>query len=238
MFEITERRRLSDVVASRIREYIVRNDLQPGDRLPTELELAKQFGVSRVSIREATKALCFLGFLDATPRRGTVVGQVDFRRVSHFLELHPALRDATSRQLIDTRHVLELGMLPHLGEQMRQNPKLYDRFFEFLTTFDQAADLSEWLDLDREFHCMLLDASGLSPLFLFRELLVYFFGRIQVLAQNPVFQDRLRAELPVKAAEHQRIIDLLRDNKLDQAQHELKAHISAYQSILELDEDR
>lgn len=236
MLQVTERRRLSDIVASRIREYIVRHELRQGDRLPTELELAKQFGVSRVSIREATKALCFLGFLDATPRRGTIVGQIDFRRVSHFLELHPALRNATPRQLVDTRHVVELGMLPHLYEQMRRNPKLYDKFNEFLTQFDTSMELTEWLDLDREFHCMLLDASGLSPLFLFRELVVYFFTRLQAQCRNPEVQERLRAEIPGKAADHQRIIDLLRDQRLEQAQMELKNHISTYLPILELND--
>jgi GntR family transcriptional regulator, transcriptional repressor for pyruvate dehydrogenase complex len=235
MLQVTERRRLSDIVASRIREYIVSNNLESGDRLPTELELAKQFGVSRVSIREATKALCFLGFLEATPRRGTVFGQIDFRRVAHFLELHPALRNATPRQLIDTRHIVELGMLPHLYDQMRQNPKLYDKFNEFLANFDPTMNVSEWLDLDREFHCLLLDASGLSPLFLFRELVVYFFSRIQLLAQNPAVEEKLRAQLPGKGADHQRIIDLLRDQKLEQAQQELKAHISDYLPILELE---
>jgi DNA-binding FadR family transcriptional regulator len=35
--------------------------LKPGDRLPTENELAAGFGVNRLSLREATKALEFLG---------------------------------------------------------------------------------------------------------------------------------------------------------------------------------
>lgn len=237
MVQVNERRRLSDVVASRIREFIIQNELGLGDRLPTELELAKQFGVSRVSIREATKSLCFLGFLDATPRRGTTVGQVDFARVSHFLELHPSLRNATSRQLIDTRLLLELGMVPHLFEQVRQKPELYEELSDFLRKFDAEMDLAEWLELDREFHCRLMEASGLSPMFLFRELLSYFFGRLQLLAQDAAVEERLRGELAEKSADHQRFLDLLRDGKLEQAQQELRTHISAIYPILETNAD-
>lgn len=230
---MSDRRRLSDIVASRIREFILDNNLTEGDRLPTELELAKQFGVSRVSIREATKSLCFLGFLDATPRRGTTVGQINFSRVSHFLELHPGLRDASGRQLVDTRLILELGVLPHVRQRFQQAPQLADSFRQFHNGFSAEMGVSEWLELDCEFHHHLMDASGLPPLFLFRELLSYFFNRVGVMAQHPDVQDRLRIEMPDRAAEHQRIIASLRDQQLEQAQHELKRNITSYLPLME-----
>ena len=43
--------------------YSLRTNLCPGDRLPTEQEFSELFGVSRTSIREATKALSFFGDL-------------------------------------------------------------------------------------------------------------------------------------------------------------------------------
>lgn len=233
LFDLADRKRLSDIVANRIRDYIITNQLQPGDRLPTELEMAQQFGVSRVSIREATKALCFLGFLDATPRRGTIVGQVDFRRVSQFLELHPALKDATARQLVDTRLILELGMLPYLCDRMQRHPEVYQKFVEHLDAADTTTDVTEWLQLDCEFHCLLVDSSGLSPMFLCRELIVYFFGRLQGALQDTGVRERLEAELANKTAEHRRLIDLLRDQKLDQAQRELKSHVNSYLTLIE-----
>ena len=233
IFELTERKRLSDLVANRIREYIIYHDLKPGDRLPTELEMAQQFGVSRVSIREATKALGFLGFLEATPRRGTTVGQIDLRRVTQFLELHPSLRYATARQLIDARLVLDVGMLPHLQKQMQQDPAIYEALNEFLKSFSSADGLSEWLDLDREFHSRLIDASGLPPLFLFHEMLAVFFARIQELARDPQIRDRLLSQLPEKEADHQQVIDYLRDGNLEAAREELTRHISQYHETLE-----
>ncbi len=42
----------------------------PGSKLPSELELAETFGVSRTSIREVLKALAHSGVLEAHPARG------------------------------------------------------------------------------------------------------------------------------------------------------------------------
>jgi len=229
----TERRRLSDVVATRIREYVIQNQLQRGDRLPTELELAQQFGVSRVSIREATKALGFLGFLEATPRRGTTVGQVNLRRVIQFLELHPSLRNATGQQLVDSRLVIELGMLPYLHDRIQHDAGIYRELNEAATAFDTVDELADWLDLERQFHGQMVDASGLAPLFLFHELVAVFFSRIQQQTRHAEVVEKLNSQLTEKSAGHRRVLDHLKDGRLDAAQQELKAHISSYREILD-----
>src|SRR5260221_6761328 len=97
------RRKLNEVVAERIRQYILDNDLKPGDRLPTEQELSERFGVSRVSTREATRALGFLGIIDAAPRRGLVVGQIDMKRLSSYLGFHLAISNFPLGPLLDAR---------------------------------------------------------------------------------------------------------------------------------------
>ncbi len=53
MLETLPKQKIRDVVADRIKSFIATEKLMPGDRLPTETELAEQFGVSRLSLREA-----------------------------------------------------------------------------------------------------------------------------------------------------------------------------------------
>lgn len=48
-----ERKRLANQVADQLRSLIANGQLKPGDRLPSEVELMKQFQVGRNSIREA-----------------------------------------------------------------------------------------------------------------------------------------------------------------------------------------
>ena len=55
-------------VIDRLTEAIVSGELKPGDRIPTEMELAEQMGVARNSIREAVKILVYWSAGD-TPRR-------------------------------------------------------------------------------------------------------------------------------------------------------------------------
>ena len=54
-----------------IRSMLASGEYQINDKLPTELELAKKFGVSRSSIREALKSLNYLGVLESHTSKGT-----------------------------------------------------------------------------------------------------------------------------------------------------------------------
>ena len=54
-----------------ITDGIVSGELRPGDRLPTEPELASQLGVARTSVREATKILAYMGVLESRRSEGT-----------------------------------------------------------------------------------------------------------------------------------------------------------------------
>ncbi|HTI52501.1 MAG TPA: GntR family transcriptional regulator, partial [Planctomycetaceae bacterium] len=174
MLEVIERRRVSDVVAGKIKQYISDHSLRAGDRLPTEHALADRFGVSRISVREATKALGFLGILDAKPGRGLTVGQVDMGRVTEYLGFHLTLADYSPRQLIDTRIVVEIGVLSHLAARMADDPTLYERLSALNEEFRQTRDLARWIELDIAFHRQLLESSGLEPLVAFHDLLQIF----------------------------------------------------------------
>ena len=62
-----------ELVAERILEHIVEAGLRPGDRMPTENDLAAQLGTSRTVVREAVKILSALGRVSAQKGRGLYV---------------------------------------------------------------------------------------------------------------------------------------------------------------------
>ena len=66
---------LSEKVSQDILEYIARNGLQPGDRLPNEYELAGMLQVGRSSVREAVKLLVSRNVLVVRQGAGTFVSQ-------------------------------------------------------------------------------------------------------------------------------------------------------------------
>ena len=87
------RKRLSEELTAQLRKHIIDQGLKPGDPLLTEQEMVERFGVSRSVVREATKALDFLGIIDAVPRRGMILDTFDFDRVSEYFGFHFALSD-------------------------------------------------------------------------------------------------------------------------------------------------
>jgi DNA-binding FadR family transcriptional regulator len=211
---------MHDVVATRLKNHIIENDLKAGDRLPTEAALAKQFGISRLSLREATKSLEFLGVVESKPGRGLIVGQVNLKRVTEYLGFHPIWQNATPVQLIETRIVIESGVLPHVMRRMRKDSTIYDSLFEINSDLRQSKDLSQWVVGDIAFHRRLVESSGLAPLLAINDLLATFFQR---------FRESVRqAEWEEVADSHQRMIDHLRDGKLTRACRELREHIESH----------
>jgi len=68
-----ERRRLTDQIIDQLLALLAGGKLKPGDKLPPEPELMKQFGVGRSSLREAMGALSLVGLFNVRPGHGTTV---------------------------------------------------------------------------------------------------------------------------------------------------------------------
>src|SRR5258708_7964219 len=98
----------SDAVIERLKRLIAERGLRIGDRLPTENRLAEDFGVSRVTVREATKALRFLGILRSAPRRGLTVGNLDFVQLRRCLDFHLHITAYPREQLLRARMIIEM----------------------------------------------------------------------------------------------------------------------------------
>jgi GntR family transcriptional regulator, transcriptional repressor for pyruvate dehydrogenase complex len=219
--ELVRRQNLSEIVAARIKHLIVEQALKPGDRLPTEQEMADRFGVSRVSVREATKALSFLGIIRAAPRRGLTVGDVDMRRVTEYLGFHLALANYPNAQLLEARIVIETGSLPHLIRAMAEDNTLYERLSEMTAALGRTHDTEQRIDGDIAFHRELLQAGGVGPLVAFNDLLQIFF--------NCFRQRVLNAEWDKGIEQHQRLIDALRAADLEAARRTMCEHLEYYQ---------
>ena len=70
--------------------------LRPGDRLPTENELAAMFSVSRPTLRQSLKVLEFSGIIESVPRRGTILKQANPGALAPLFAAHMALGSAES----------------------------------------------------------------------------------------------------------------------------------------------
>lgn len=218
--------KLRDVVIARLKSFIREEKLVPGDRLPTETDLAAKFGVSRLSLREATKSLEFLGIIEAKPGRGLTVGKVDLDRLTEHLGFHSALLDVEPSVLIDTRVVVETGVVPYLAEKMKQDDTIYSRLNDLNADMRITTELPRFMELDIAFHRELIRGSGLTPLIAFSDLITVFFRR---------FRESVKlAEWSEGTASHQAIIDALREGHLSEATRLVRLHIESHRPRINL----
>lgn len=136
------RRTTSEVVASRLRQEILRGELEPGTRL-RQGALAQRFGVSTTPVREAFALLQADGLVRIDAHRGAVVFRPSRDEVREFYEI---------REVLET---LAISLaLPHLDDTLLD--ALQERINEMRTTVDDA----RWEELNQRFHLDMYRASG------------------------------------------------------------------------------
>jgi GntR family transcriptional repressor for pyruvate dehydrogenase complex len=147
--------RLYEQIVEQIKERILSRDLQDGDQLPTERELAEQFGVSRTAVREAIKALTQNGLVEVRPGRGTFVIDGTLRAVKRSLDLMIRIeRGDKWADLVEIRGILE----PEIASlaAMRASEEHITTMREAVTAMDAALDDADaFITADDEFHLAL-----------------------------------------------------------------------------------
>ena len=106
---INREARLSDKVTEAILETIASNQLKPGDPLPPERELGRQFGVSRTVIREAVRALAAKGLLEVRSGSGVRIVAVDEGTVRESMRHFVQGSRLDYGKVNEVRHVLEVA---------------------------------------------------------------------------------------------------------------------------------
>lgn len=73
LYRITKSPDIPNLVANQIIDRIASGNLKPGDKLPSEHDMTRTFGISRISLREAMKLLEAKGYIESHGRRGKFV---------------------------------------------------------------------------------------------------------------------------------------------------------------------
>jgi GntR family transcriptional repressor for pyruvate dehydrogenase complex len=106
-FQSIRQPKLSDVIERELEALISDGILSASQQLPPERELAKQFDVSRPSVREAIQRLEVKGLLTRRQGGGTFVSETLFSNLSDPLLNLLANHTDSQRDLLETRHALE-----------------------------------------------------------------------------------------------------------------------------------
>jgi len=205
-------RRIADTVA----EAIEAGQYRLGDRLPTERELAEQFGVSRPTLREAMIALEMLGMIEARHGLGIyVTGNV--RPVVPSAEIDV---DVGAFELIEARRLFEgeaaaLAATSITDDQLQQLEVLMVRMHE---EEEVAGE-----DADREFHMIIARATGNGAIMATIENLWDWRNR-SPLARNILTRARGMGLEP-RINEHRRVYEALKARDPHAARQAMRDHL-------------
>src|ERR1700676_3577927 len=98
---------ISDEIVDQIMALIARGDLAPGQHLPSERELCKNFGASRSSLREALRCLSMIGVLTARVGEGTSVAADGGKFLGKIMEWRLITEKHDIEHLLEVRIALE-----------------------------------------------------------------------------------------------------------------------------------
>jgi len=108
-----------ECVASSLRDDILRRRIRPGERLPSERDLAERFGVNRGAVREALRVLEQLGIVKIGPggARAQSLEEASLDVLGHLLRLDERPDPGLVDQLLEAHAVLVSGWLRVLADR-------------------------------------------------------------------------------------------------------------------------
>jgi GntR family transcriptional regulator, transcriptional repressor for pyruvate dehydrogenase complex len=157
--------RVSTEIADRIQNAIREGKVRPGEKLPSERDMAKQLEVSRVSVREAYRSLAELGLLVVKrgAEGGAFITDLDHQPVTRSLSLMLRLGRTSLQELTEARVLLE-PMIARVAAQ-RADPASIERLDDLVRK--QAAAIQGEGDIrryDLQFHRLVAACTQNMPL--------------------------------------------------------------------------
>ncbi len=133
---------MAEQMAGTIQELILNGDLESGEALPTEPELAEQFGVSRAVVRDATRILMARGLVEVQHGRGVFVTEPENEAFGEALLL--TLRrvgasawDVEQFEQMLIPEIVALAASSAADEEITQLRQLADEYIEVLVDYQR-----------------------------------------------------------------------------------------------------
>ena len=228
MPEVIATQRAWRTVLERIESDLLLGVLGPGDRLPSERDLAADLGVGRSSVREALRVLEVMGLIRTAtgsgPQAGAIVIATPSGGMSALLRLQVAAQGFPLADVVQTRLVLEAAVATALATDPSRR---LDAVHELLRAMDDSGlSAPEFLALDAQLHYALAEASG-------NTVITAMMAGLRTSIESYVLEGSARLEdWPGMAAhlrtEHRDIVAAIEAGQADAARALIHTHITGY----------
>jgi DNA-binding FadR family transcriptional regulator len=214
--------KLSDQVTRALARRIANGEIGDGAPPPTELEICREFGVSKATARDVIRSLAERGFVDVRQGR-----RMQVRDASEWNQLDPLMIEliddpAVARRYLADVHYVRMLIEPEVAARaaLSANEQQIARARESVETMARIEDDPDgYLEADVAFHRELAAATGSVILAFVLDSL----GELQRLSRRVT--NRLLRRLPEATREHRRILEAVVAREPERARQAMQAHL-------------
>ncbi|HHU51307.1 MAG TPA: FadR family transcriptional regulator [Firmicutes bacterium] len=154
---------ISDQIVNEIKQAIIKGKLKPGDKLPNERQLAENYGVSRIPVREALRILSYVGILDTRHGGGTYVSKDNTDFLIESLSTLLVFGKKPVIEMLELRIILEteaarLAAL-NVDENLKKQIKAAKEEVEEELKLLKKGINGDFSEKDKKFHTLIARAS-------------------------------------------------------------------------------
>jgi len=230
-FQKVQTEKLSTSVVRQIENLILRGILRPGERLPSERELAERLAVSRPSLRDAISALQEDGLLIAKANAGVFVADVLGSAFSPALTRLFARHEDAVADYITFRRDME-GLAAERAARLGSDTDLavVQTIFDKMLAAHTKRNGEEEARLDAQFHMAIIEASH-------NVIMLHMMRSMFELLRSGVFYNRQimfkqRTTRDALLDQHRAINDALQARRPEDARQAVEAHLTFVEKCL------
>ena len=221
---------VSSKIVTQVREALFADRLAPGDHLGSEKDLSAQFGVSRITVRDALRTLEATGIVEIRVGAGggARIAAGNLERYSDALAIQLKLSEMTAREIIEAQMAIE-GAAAELAAKNRTDKdiqNLEDLVKEASVFMDNPARFTE---LGMVFHQVFAEASG-------NRALVAQFKALRHVVWPQTGQRTTERGAKNAIAVHRQLIELIKQRDGPGARQLMCEHLEEIRSVAFADE--
>ena len=220
-----QRPSVGEQVCDQMKEYLLEGRWKPGEKLPSENELAQAFGVSRVTIREALLRLVSLGLLETKFGGGTYVKEITPGLCINSIIPAAYFEPETTLEVIEYRQVVVIKTAGLAARRAKPSDVAeLQRIYEHMQKV--TADPEAYAGADLSFHLELAKITGNS-------LLIETLNVIRSVLSQAMFYSIQKKGYEKGLMFHKLLIDAMKHNDEERAMQIMTDHLNDLYATME-----
>ncbi len=228
-FQAVKREVASDIVVKAIKKLLITKKLMPGDRLPSETELANMMNVSRGSVREAMKILSAYGIVKIKRGDGTYISDTTDGILFDPLLFKLIINNNDIHELRELREMIELGIIKLAIENAKEKDiKTLENIYNYTAIKLNMGEFHDDMLIETElmFHSALGQSTG-------NKLIQTIYNFVMDLYVPNIYKNGCEKYGQEALISHRPIIDAIKNRDLDVGIEAIKYSVDVWKNLNE-----